>query len=306
MCLVLDELDSSKSTLDVYKEYFERPFIKATAQYYDDESKQFLAENSIVEYMKKAESRLNEEKDRVPLYLRDETMSPLMRTCEQSLILNHSQTLRDEFKNLLDHDNQEDLSRMYRLFALIPEDLDTLRNRFETYVHEAGRKAVVEILASARDHLEEYVKILQKTITQYSNLVKKAFNDTPEFTDALNKACKKFVNDNKMCERESSKSAAFLAQYANAVLCKTGNSAQESEVKNSLAQIMIVFEYIDNKDAFRDLYFQMLVPRLIYGTFTSIDAEISMINKLKEARDSNYTYALERILRSQWIQRTDN
>ena len=44
--LGLDESDSSKSTLDVYKEYFEKPFLAATAEYYDNESKQFLAENS--------------------------------------------------------------------------------------------------------------------------------------------------------------------------------------------------------------------------------------------------------------------
>lgn len=62
--LGLDEADSSKSTLDVYKQYFEKPFLAATAQYYDNESKQFLAENSVVEYMKKAEARLDEEKVR--------------------------------------------------------------------------------------------------------------------------------------------------------------------------------------------------------------------------------------------------
>lgn len=60
--LGLDEADSSKSTLDVYKEFFEAPFLAATSQYYEDESKQFLAENSVVEYMKKAEARLEEER----------------------------------------------------------------------------------------------------------------------------------------------------------------------------------------------------------------------------------------------------
>lgn len=56
--LGLDENDSSKSTLDVYRKYFETPFLEATTQYYQVESKQFVAENSVVEYMKKVCSLL--------------------------------------------------------------------------------------------------------------------------------------------------------------------------------------------------------------------------------------------------------
>lgn len=51
--LGLDENDSSKSTLDVYRDFFEKPFLEATMNYYRMESKQFVADNSVVEYMKK-------------------------------------------------------------------------------------------------------------------------------------------------------------------------------------------------------------------------------------------------------------
>lgn len=53
MSLGLDEADPTKSTLDVYRYYFEKPFLEATTKYYQNESKQFVAENSVVEYMKK-------------------------------------------------------------------------------------------------------------------------------------------------------------------------------------------------------------------------------------------------------------
>jgi cullin 1 len=51
--LGLDESDPTKSSLDVYRYYFEKPFLEATTIYYQKESKQFVAENSVVEYMKK-------------------------------------------------------------------------------------------------------------------------------------------------------------------------------------------------------------------------------------------------------------
>ena len=55
--LGLDDSDSTKSTLDVYRKFFELPFLDATTAYYQIESKQFVAENSVVEYMKKVRKR---------------------------------------------------------------------------------------------------------------------------------------------------------------------------------------------------------------------------------------------------------
>jgi cullin 1 len=51
--LGLDENDSKKTTLEVYRQYFEKPFIAATEVYYKMESEKFLSENSVTEYMKK-------------------------------------------------------------------------------------------------------------------------------------------------------------------------------------------------------------------------------------------------------------
>lgn len=57
--------------LDVYREHFQRPFIQATVDYYKAESASYLASNSVSDYMKKAEARLQEESDRVSQYLHD-------------------------------------------------------------------------------------------------------------------------------------------------------------------------------------------------------------------------------------------
>lgn len=51
--LGLDENDSKKTTLEVYRLYFETPFVNATEVYYKMESDKFLSENSVTEYMKK-------------------------------------------------------------------------------------------------------------------------------------------------------------------------------------------------------------------------------------------------------------
>jgi cullin 1 len=306
--LGLDESDSSKSTLDVYKEFFEKPFLTATAEYYGNESKQFLAENSVVEYMKKAETRLEEEKERVPLYLLNEIMNPLMRTCEESLITSHRVALREEFQILLDHDKQDDLGRMYKLLARIPEGLDPLRNKFETHVRKAGL-AAVEKVAQEGDNIEPkvYVEALLEVHTQYQDLVNRAFNGESEFVRSLDNACREFVNRNKVCKSGSNKSPELLAKYTDTLLKKSSaKMTEEDDMEKLLTQVMTVFKYIEDKDVFQKFYSRMLAKRLVQTTSASDDAETSMISKLKEACGFEYTNKLQRMFQDMQISKDLN
>lgn len=305
--LGLDETDPSKSTLDVYRFHFEKPFLKATADFYQAESKQFVNENSIVEYMKKAEARLDEEDERVRTYLHQDIAVPLKTTCHQALIAEHSALLRDEFQVLLDNDREEDMARMYKLLSRIPEGLDPLRQKFESHVRKAGLSAVQKV-ASDAEKLEPkvYVDALLETHTKYQALVKKAFCDEPEFTRALDNACREFVNRNEVCKSGSNKSPELVAKYTDVLLRKGGNSVEESELEATLTQIMTVFKYIEDKDVFQKFYSRMLARRLVHGNSSSDDAETSMISKLKEACGFEYTNKLQRMFQDMQISKDLN
>ncbi|KAI9789389.1 MAG: hypothetical protein M1816_006047 [Peltula sp. TS41687] len=294
--LGLDETDSRKSTLDVYRYYFEKPFLEATTKYYQAESKQFVAENSVVEYMQKAEVRLEEEKDRVGLYLHPDIMSPLMKTCQQVLIAEHAPLLRDEFQNLLDNHRQKDLARMYKLLSRISEGLEPLRTKFEAHVRKAGLSAVAKV-AGEGDNIEPkvYVDALLGVHTLYSELVNEAFQGETEFVRSLDNACREFVNRNEVCKSGSTKSPELLAKYTDALLKKSTKSAEETDLENMLTQIMTVFKYIEDKDVFQKFYSRMLAKRLVHTSSASDDAETSMISKLKEACGFEYTNKLQRM-----------
>ena len=73
VALGLDESDANRTNLDVYKDAFEKPFIAQTEQYYRQESEAYIAANSVTDYMKKAVARLQEEEDRVDMYLHAST-----------------------------------------------------------------------------------------------------------------------------------------------------------------------------------------------------------------------------------------
>ena len=295
--LGMDEADSSKSTLDVYRFYFEKPFLEATRVYYQQESARFVAENSVVDYMKKAEARLEEEKNRVGLYLHTDIMFALMKTCLDVLVTGHSTLLRDEFQILLDDNRQEDMARMFRLLSRIANALEPLRTKFEAHVRKAGLAAVDKIVADSEENLDQkvYVEALLSVHTQYSKLVEEAFDSEAEFVRSLDNACKEFVNRNKLCKTGSTKSPELLAKYTDTLLKKSGKSAEESDVENALKQIMTVFKYIEDKDVFQKFYGRMLAKRLVHTSSASEDAETSMISKLKEACGFEYTNKLQRM-----------
>ena len=296
VALGIDENDQNKGTLEVYHNYFEKPFISSTEQYYQAESDKFLAENTVVEYMKKAETRLHEEREHVPLFLIEDIRQPLMKTCNETLITRHRQTLQEEFQKLLDDDRIEDLGRMYRLLQRIPDGLDPLRTRFEKHVINTGRTEITKAAAEGGENVEPkaYVDALLAVHTQYSDLVSKAFNSESEFVRSLDSACREYVNHNQVCENATNRSPELLAKYTDQLLKKSAQSAEEDDLETQLTQVMTIFKYIDDKDVFQKFYAKMLARRLVNAA-ASDDAETNMISKLKEACGFEYTNKLQRM-----------
>ncbi|KAI9333310.1 Cullin [Obelidium mucronatum] len=330
VALGLDENDSTKATLEVYKQYFEQPFIDATEAYYKSESETFLSENSVTDYMKKAEKRLDEEDTRVQLYLHESSKKPLISKCETVLIKSHTTVIQDEFQSLLNQDQVDDLKRMYGLLSRVPDTLDKLRTIFETHVKKEGDKAVEKVLEAAKnaeanedggekgeDEEEEkpkpkkkgkpapgaevavdpkiYVEALLEVHQKYNELVQTAFRGESGFVSSLDKACKEFVNRNKVCNVGSSKSPELLAKFCDSLLRRSSKVSDEREVEDVLNSIMTVFKYVEDKDVFQKFYSKMLAKRLVNQTSASDDSEASMISKLKEACGFEYTSKLQRM-----------
>ncbi|KAF9952455.1 hypothetical protein BGZ70_000594 [Mortierella alpina] len=295
--LGLDENDSKKTTLEVYRQYFEKPFVNATEVYYKMESEKFLSENSVTEYMKKAEARLAEEESRVQMYLHASTHKPLIQTCETVLVKGHTEIIWEEFQNLLNQDKQEDLFRMFSLLLRIPDGLDPLRARFEAHVRKAGLSAIEKIADESTETLEPkvYVDALLEVHKKYNDLVQTAFRGEAGFVASLDKACREFVNRNKICKSSTSKSPEQLARYCDSLLRKSSKNPEENDLEDILNSIMTVFKYVEDKDVFQKFYSKMLAKRLVNDTSASDDAEAGMISRLKEACGFEYTSKLQRM-----------
>eukprot|EP00007_Cunea_sp_BSH-02190019_P009730 CAMPEP_0174244780 /NCGR_PEP_ID=MMETSP0417-20130205/36623_1 /TAXON_ID=242541 /ORGANISM="Mayorella sp, Strain BSH-02190019" /LENGTH=756 /DNA_ID=CAMNT_0015324503 /DNA_START=51 /DNA_END=2321 /DNA_ORIENTATION=- len=295
-CLGLD--DSGKgSNLDVYLDCFQRPFLDRTSLFYTQESAQFIASNTVSDYMRKVEGRFQEEDLRVGQYLHETSRTALMKTLELVLIDAHKEAMWGIFQELLHESREEDLKRIYSLLCRLSDGLQPLQASLEEYAKQFGQKEMSAVAKSANEDPRQFVESLLSVYHRFNNLVENAFSTDPEFVAALDKACRLFINHNAFTENSKGRSVAaeLLARFADTVLRHTKQRLEESEREKMMDEVMVLFKYLEEKDAFMSYYGKCLANRLINRSSASDHLEGQMITKLKEACGFEHTNSLSRM-----------
>lgn len=318
---------SSKEDPSVYSTDFEPAFLQTSAAFYSAEADRWLDAGDAAKYLAHVARRLQEEADRVSVYLKPETQKPLQHLLEKNFLAKHLSTIIDMpgsgLVTMLDEDRKDDLGRMYTLFNKVSEGPQTLRLGLKSYIAAKGKlinDAVTSQTAAQQDGpapreaQEEAAKAKSKDkaadadastpqaatairwvedVLDFKNkfdaILDIAFVKDTGCETSINEAFESFINSNK-------RAPEFISLFIDENLKKGLKGKTEAEVDEVLRKTISVFRFLHEKDTFERYYKQHLAKRLLQGRSVSDDAERGMMAKLKIESGHGYVAKLQGML----------
>uniref|UniRef100_A0A8C6KCE5 Cullin 4B n=1 Tax=Nothobranchius furzeri TaxID=105023 RepID=A0A8C6KCE5_NOTFU len=275
---LLRSLLSMLSDLQIYQDSFELRFLEETNRLYAAEGQRLMQEREMPEYLHHVNKRLEEEADRVITYLDQSTQKALIATVEKQLLGEHlTAVLQKGLTHLLDENRIQDLSLLYQLFSRVRGGVQVLLQQWIEYIKVMLR----------REHNKTMVQELLDFKDKVDHIIDVCFLKNEKFVNAMKEAFETFIN------KRPNKPAELIAKHVDSKLRAGNKEATDEELEKMLDKIMIIFRFIYGKDVFEAFYKKDLAKRLLVGKSASVDAEKSMLSKLKHECGAAFTSKLE-------------
>ncbi|XP_066158847.1 cullin-4B [Euwallacea fornicatus] len=269
--------------LQIYDKAFEQKFLQATERLYAAEGQRLMQELEVPNYLAHVDKRIAEEVERVIHYLDPATKYQLIHTVEKQLLREHvNQILQKGLDQLLSEYRLNDLSLLYTLLSRVKIGLIELCSSFNAYIKKRGRTIVID---PEKD--KTMVQELLDFKDAMDNVVATCFHKHERFSNSLKEAFENFIN------QRTNKPAELIAKFVDSKLRAGNKEATEEELERLLDKIMVLFRFIHGKDVFEAFYKKDLAKRLLVGKSASVDAEKSMLSKLKQECGGGFTSKLE-------------
>lgn len=294
----------------VYEDDFEKAFLHQSAEFYQQESQKFLAENSASLYVRKVEERLEEEANRARHYLDPSTEPKIVAALEAELIAKQMQTIvtmdNSGLVNMLLNDRIQDLRCMYKLVKRVDGGLKTMTACLSEYLRKRGVDLVKEHEAAqgqARNPVG-YIQSLLDLKDLFDHYLHDAFASDKEFKKTIQADFEFFLNMAAADGKVASRSPEYLSLFMDEKLKKGVKGMTEGEVEALLDKAMVLFRFLSDKDIFERYYKQHLAKRLLTNRSVSDEAEKAMIGKLKTECGCQFTTKLEGMFKDMQLSAT--
>lgn len=270
-------------SLGLYSTDFEIQFLDATEMFYKAESEDLILNADPSSYLAKIEERLLEEDQRVDHYLDESTRSTLIKLVERILILDQIDTiLSTSLEPLLKEHKKDDIKRLYTLVLRVEESV-RLKKAWNNFIKTQGTEMVNDVSKDAT-LIDDLLSFKYKL----SEILEYCFHANDEFAYALKEAFETFINTRQNAPPE------LLAKYVDEKLRNVSKSGvSDVQLDKMLDDVMQIFRYINGKDVFEAFFKKDLAKRILLKKNASIDAEKSMISRLKTECGSQFTQKIE-------------
>ncbi|KAF9588845.1 hypothetical protein IFM89_016783 [Coptis chinensis] len=282
---LLNHLLKMFTALGIYSESFEKPFLDCTSQFYATEGVKYMQLSDVPDYLKHVEMRLHEEHERCLLYLDATTRKPLVATAERQLLVSHISAILDKgFTMLMDGNRIEDLRRLYGLFSRV-NAFELLRQALSSYIRGTGQGMIMD-----EEKDKDLVSSLLEFKASLDMIWEESFSRNDVFSNTIKDAFEHLINLRQILDTLCTE---LIAKFLDEKLRAGNKGTSEEELEGMLDKVLVLFRFIQGKDVFEAFYKKDLAKRLLLGKSASIDAEKSMISKLKTECGSQFTNKLE-------------
>uniref|UniRef100_A0A673WAD1 Cullin 4B n=1 Tax=Salmo trutta TaxID=8032 RepID=A0A673WAD1_SALTR len=261
---LLRSLLSMLSDLQIYQDSFEQRFLEETNRLYAAEGQRLMQEREVI-YPSRKRNTAN-----------------CLSLTGGSILIVWSHICLYCLNHLLDENRIQDLCLLYQLFSRVRGGVLVLLQHWIEYIKAFGSTIVINP-EKDKTMVQELLDFKDKV----DHIIDICFIKNEKFVNAMKEAFETFIN------KRPNKPAELIAKHVDSKLRAGNKEATDEELEKMLDKIMIIFRFIYGKDVFEAFYKKDLAKRLLVGKSASVDAEKSMLSKLKHECGAAFTSKLE-------------
>ncbi|CAF3611190.1 unnamed protein product [Rotaria sordida] len=146
------------------------------------------------------------------------------------------------------------------------------------------------------------IKFIINIHEQCLKIVSATPNNKQIFIDCLDKGFRKFIKNKVVSTNTNSlKLARLLAEYTDFLLRQRNKIVEDTDFQENINKIMIIYNYLEDKDIFEKIYNKLLAKRLVNQWHTSNDNEELVIKKLQVVHHSEHILKMQQVLQDFYL-----
>ncbi|CAF0746367.1 unnamed protein product [Adineta steineri] len=288
---------------------FETKFLQLAQDFYLKQNVSSFEPDQIFEYLTPISKYIHNEINLIMSYLPQKmSISKKLTNMVQDILIPQDIfiiIILENLKSIVQNENSQELTRLYKPISQIPKMKNELAKLIETHIYMKGMNAIKYVNEKITNDPQLYIETIIDVHKKYLKFAQDTFDGEQIFITALDKACGKLINNvTTEAGNSSITPSELLLRYCDVLLRKGTKTIAETDFEEKSNKIMIVFNYIEDKDIFERLYRNRLAKRLIGQLSDSDDHEKSMVIQLQHICGFEYTTKLERMLQDVDVSKT--
>ncbi|CAD6199081.1 unnamed protein product [Caenorhabditis auriculariae] len=279
------DLISMISTVRVQEEFLAY-LTRELREFYNNERHRLLPGASCGEYMRYVDGQVNEYAHLMQLHFADVTAlkavhSVLLETLVASAL---PYVFQNGFDLLMTSPDVEDARCTFSLCVQCSGGEETMRNHFVAFIKKTG----TQLMSSCQD--ADFFNELLSFKKRMDRIVTEAFRgclDEVKFRQAVSDSFASFINTG------GNKAAELIAKYFHGLLRNLNKNLSDDKLDEMLDDAIVIFRFLHGKDVFEAFYKRDLAKRLLLDRSASVDAEKSVLSKLRNECGAGFTHKLE-------------